>query len=76
MTDENEKKWILLCKKEGEKEGYLQTGPFSQIEVIAKIKSGKTSYSDYIWKEGFDEWQKNIWITGVSIQISGARRKR
>lgn len=47
--DQN-KEWIVL------KDEKLQLGPFNLEQLVAHIKSGAVSYSDFIWKEGLTQW--------------------
>ena len=46
-------KWVLLKQIDGD---YKQSGPYSQIEVLALIYSGDFTYNDFAWQQGFKEW--------------------
>ena len=49
--------WVLLMRKPDGK-GYKQKGPFSQEEIISKIRSGEVSLTDHVWRAGLKEWYK------------------
>lgn len=54
------KEWVVLhyLGKKEEKDQFIQKGPFATEEIIHQIRSGITSYSDFIWKKGMKEWSR------------------
>ncbi|MEQ1664837.1 MAG: DUF4339 domain-containing protein [Bdellovibrionales bacterium] len=58
----NQKDWVLLLRKE-QGGGYKQRGPYSQVEIMQKLKAGEISYTDYVWRQGLKEWYKIIALT-------------
>jgi hypothetical protein len=45
--------WVVLRKKGAT---FVQSGPFSQDQIIARIAAGELSYSDYVWRSGYKRW--------------------
>lgn len=54
--------WILLKRNlEDTQPGHSrfdQLGPFQKDEILQKIRSGEAHWTDYIWKQGYNSWQK------------------
>jgi len=48
-------RWVVL-KQIGD--SYTQLGPFSQVEVLDRIYLDELNYNDFIWCEGFKDWQR------------------
>lgn len=52
-------KWVVLLNIQTDAETkFVQKGPYSLEEVKDAIQRGEVSYSDHIWKVGFDKWQR------------------
>lgn len=45
--------WVLLCA-----ETKTIVGRYSSDEMIQKLYLGQASFQDYVWKEGYSQWQK------------------
>lgn len=50
--------WVVLQKKTSVAMDYITSGPFSEREVRESILAGRIAYSDYIWKQGYPQWQR------------------
>jgi len=50
--------------------GGQQSGPFSETEVIQKIKEGTVSTDTMVWYEGLPEWQPISSITALAAAFS------
>ncbi len=54
--------WVLLVKNLEDtqigKPRYVQSGPFNKETVLVKIRSGEARWGDFVWKQGFDSWEK------------------
>ena len=55
---EEQKPWIVLqnMSAQGQPSQFLQHGPFSTAEVREKLYQGQMSFSDFLWRKGFDNW--------------------
>ncbi len=52
-------KWVVLLKIQTETEiKFVQKGSWSTEEVKEAIQRGEVSYSDHIWKSGFNKWER------------------
>ena len=49
--------WVIL-KKQVEKNSFRQKGPYSEEQISFFLKIGLCSARDFIWKEGFEKWQR------------------
>lgn len=60
--DEELKNWILLTENlelalSKEQEGqFVQSGPYTTLEIVDLLQAGQAKYSDFIWKSGFEKW--------------------
>ena len=48
-------------------EGKERVGPISREEMLQMIDSGKLNSEYYVWKKGFDNWQKLIDVPELSL---------
>lgn len=49
--------WILLRNIEVDgKHKFEQMGPYSIEQVLELVDKGKATFSDYVWRTGFDNW--------------------
>jgi hypothetical protein len=51
--------WVLLVNHpiNSNQTHYLQSGPYRTEQILKKLSAGEIKYEDYIWKEGFTNWQ-------------------
>ena len=47
-------------------EGKERVGPISREEMLQMIDSGKLNSEDYVWRKGFDNWQKLVDVPELS----------
>lgn len=59
--------WVVLRARD---EVFLQAGPFSLEQIMQQIGAGETSYTDYVWRPGFEQWAK----IGVLPEFDRRRR--
>ncbi len=50
--------WVCLQRKSPDGFDFTTTGPFSHEEVREALMAGKVSYTDYVWRSGFNEWKR------------------
>ncbi len=50
--------WVCLQRKSQSELEFYTAGPFTQEEVHESLLSGRVSYSDYAWKDGFQDWKR------------------
>lgn len=50
--------WVILQKKSDSNFEFGTSGPFTAEEVREALQTGRTSYSDYAWRDGFSEWKR------------------
>ncbi len=51
--------WVILQRVSGKTDNpFRQNGPFSEQQVLEKIKTGEVKYSDYAWRPGFNKWAR------------------
>jgi len=51
--------WIVLVKIRNQGESkFVQQGPFSTDEIKNNIQSGQYRYNDFVWKKGFEKWER------------------
>jgi len=50
--------WVCLKRKSPESLDFVTAGPFSFEEVRQSLMGGELSYSDYIWRQEFNEWKR------------------
>ncbi len=60
--------WVLLARKP-EGGGYRQKGPFTTTEIVRKLKDGKVTVTDYIWREGLKEWYKILAVPEIKERL-------
>lgn len=57
VTVREEADWILLRALEVDgKQKYEQMGPFNIEQVLELVDKGKITFSDYVWRTGFEQW--------------------
>ena len=49
--------WVLL-KRKADGPGFDQSGPFTLARVKELLAKGEASYSDFIWRQGFEKWAR------------------
>lgn len=52
------KPWVVLQRRTEKPLDFATSGPFTTEEIRGAIQSGAIAYGDYVWKEGFQEWQR------------------
>ncbi len=57
-TSLRERPWVCLQRKSPDGFDFITTGPFSEEEVRESLMAGKVSYTDYVWRSGFNEWKR------------------
>lgn len=59
-SEDGQASWVLLKRKSepGKKKSFEQLGPFSQAQIVRMLAEGQASYSDYVWRQGFDKWAR------------------
>lgn len=58
QNDLSERPWVCLHRKSNVGYDFVTMGPYTLAEVQEAIRSGKLSYNDYAWKNGFIEWKR------------------
>lgn len=53
-----EKPWVCLQRKNQKSLEFITQGPYTTEEIRAALASGRISYSDYVWREGYEEWKR------------------
>lgn len=58
--------WITLTKKMISDKSivYVQNGPFSTAQIKQKLSQGDLAYSDFVWREGQNKWQR---LSGLEV---------
>lgn len=54
----NERPWVCLHRRSPESFEFITLGPYSEAELKVALQTGKVTYSDYIWQNGFLEWKR------------------
>lgn len=50
--------WVVLQRRSPESQDFLTSGPWSQEDLVLKLKAGKILYTDYAWREGLKSWKR------------------
>ncbi len=58
MPTMNDRPWVCLRRRSEKALDFSTSGPFTTAEIQKSVAAGEISYSDYIWKEGFNEWRR------------------
>ncbi len=53
-----EKPWVCLQRKSPDGFEFMTTGPYSLDEIREGLMAGRVSYTDYVWRSGFNEWKR------------------
>ncbi len=53
-----EKPWVCLQRKSPDGFEFTTTGPYSLDEIRESLMAGRVSYTDYVWRSGFNEWKR------------------
>lgn len=57
-TTLKEKPWVCLQRKSPDGFEFTTTGPYSLEEIREALMAGRVSYTDYVWRTGFNEWKR------------------
>lgn len=57
-TAMKEKPWVCLQRKSPDGFDFTTTGPYSLEEIREALMAGRVSYTDYVWRSGFNEWKR------------------
>lgn len=53
-----DKPWVCLQRKSPDGFDFMTTGPYSLDEIREGLMAGRVSYTDYVWRSGFNEWKR------------------
>ncbi len=53
-----EKPWVCLQRKSPDGFDFTTTGPYALEEIREALMAGRVSYTDYVWRSGFNEWKR------------------
>ncbi len=58
LASMKERPWVCLQRKSATELEFHTTGPYTQEEIHDSLLAGRMSYSDYAWKDGFQDWKR------------------